>query len=442
MLSTKKLLLAAAATAALPTLGHAAVITFSYDNFQYSTTATFTAATTTTVALANGGATAQSVSVPSSATFFRYTIDVLVTGNPNAASGGAFDTANGQTQPANLGLGAYGEVITDSAPAVAVPRVVSGVSTATTNGIFDVFSKGAADTTTGTVGSIANPLSGGVLSTNVDTSDTTNTGAIAKLTLGSSTAGRQSVANNVAYSISSTGSLTLNAVIPPGTLTKVVLASAGDAGTTPTYTSTFTGAGDTVNNLPALTVVVGAATPTATPLISLTTAAPGTGFGTSLGNLAVTGANGSYRTATVNFNGTNAGFVGVSGFTPATDTEVYGLQVIDSNPNTLTTDLAALVAAINATGGTTDNNGGTITAALRTPANSGGLPTADNIVLTTAGTTGGNPFLGFNFSTVANAAGVLTVGSISAVPEPTMLGMAALGTVTLLGSRRRSRKVA
>ena len=175
-------------------------------------------------------------------------------------------------------------------------------------------------------------------------------------------------------------------------------------------------------------------TPTATPLISLTTTAP-TAFGTQQGTLNLVGGNTKYSTATATFaNAVNTGYVAVNGFNPGTDTEIYGLAVTGS-----AADLQTLVNDINATGGNTDTNG-TVVASLRTAASNAaltGLPAADDIILTTSGTTSGSPFLGLNFTTVTGATGALTVSSISAVPEPTTLTALAVGSVGLLAGRRR-----
>ena len=184
----------------------------------------------------------------------------------------------------------------------------------------------------------------------------------------------------------------------------------------------------------------GPASPTATPLISLTTAAP-TGFGSQLGTLALTGGNGSYRSATVTFaTPQTTGYVAVTGFNPGTDTEVYGLRILVNGATPDATTLGTIIGDINATGGNTDTNG-TVTAAANTGAFASQFPTS-NLLLTTAGTTNGNPFLGFNFANVPGVTGTVTVASISAVPEPTSVAALAVGAVGLLGSRRRAKRTA
>ena len=228
--------------------------------------------------------------------------------------------------------------------------------------------------------------------------------------------------------ISSTGGVVANAtatifahiVVPTGTAFTVAGTVGGDMGTTQAFT------------------VTNASTPTATPLISLTTVAP-TGFGSQVGTLALTGkGSGNYNVVTSTFAATNTGYLAVTGFTPATDQEVYGLRVLEGGAVPSPADLATIVADINAAGGTADTNG-TVTASLVTGSFAAQFPT-DDILLTTAGTTSGSPFLGFNVTTATGITGALTVTSVSAVPEPATLATLALGSVGLLaGRRRRSR---
>ena len=204
----------------------------------------------------------------------------------------------------------------------------------------------------------------------------------------------------------------------------------------------FNGVVTTANGASNVAPLTFAFSPNATtaPLISLTTAAP-TGFGSQLGTLALTGGNGSYRSATVTFaTPQTTGYVAVTGFNPGTDTEVYGLRILVNGATPDATTLGTIIGDINATGGNTDTNG-TVTAATNTGAFASQFPTS-NLLLTTAGTTNGNPFLGFNFANVPGVTGTVTVASISAVPEPTSVAALAVGAVGLLGSRRRAKRTA
>lgn len=187
-------------------------------------------------------------------------------------------------------------------------------------------------------------------------------------------------------------------------------------------------------------------TPTMTPIISLTTAAP-TAFGSQVGTLALTGrGSGSYNVATASFTtAVNTGYVAVTGFNPGTDQEVYGLRVLEGTGLPSAADLTTIIGDINAAGGTTDTDGatGTITASLVTAPFNNLFPGAD-ILLTTTGTASTTPFLGFNVGGITGLAGggALTVSSVAAVPEPASLAVLGLGVAGLLGTRRRAQRTA
>ena len=99
--------LAAATLAAAPLAGKAATITFSYEpTVTFGTNAGITTGVGTAPIVAGG------VTIPTG-DFFKFNVDVLVTGNANPEATGAYEAT--QAQPANLGLTGFGFDITDSA---------------------------------------------------------------------------------------------------------------------------------------------------------------------------------------------------------------------------------------------------------------------------------------------------------------------------------------
>ena len=114
----------------------------------------------------------------------------------------------------------------------------------------------------------------------------------------------------------------------------------------------FTNPGDNLNDpLPLLVInITGTATVTTPPghaIISLTSSAL-TSYGSSQGTLAITGSNGSYTHASVTFPAVATGYVSAGTFSPPTDTEVYGVDVLDGGAQATQAELTALVTEINA----------------------------------------------------------------------------------------------
>ena len=384
MFARKTFLFAAAVAAATPVVGRAATITLSYDaaDFMVSTDGGVTFNPVTI----GGTASAPSVTVPVGS-ILEIGVAGAVTNNPNPASGGAYDAAHAIKQPGTLGFGSFGVGFTDSSAATAS---MDPSNVAIDNPPFaSVSSTGTADG----AGGVSFPTIAGGQNTNSD-SVTTATG-VAAIGYGGGTAAE--LFNSLYIDASKAGSAVFTSVTPTGAITYNTYTSGGTTATAkPVYNQITAVAGtDGINNLANLTVIVGNTTPTATPLISLTTAP--TGFGSQVGTLNLTGkGNGSYNVATATFTATTTGYVAVTGFNPGTDKEVYGLAVTGS-----AADLATLVTDINATGGNVDSNG-TVVASLRTAASNASfafLPAADDIILTTSGTTSGSPF-SFSFHTL------------------------------------------
>lgn len=443
MLKRKSYLVLAAATfATLPVATRAATITFSYDaaDMQVSSDggntfgpAVFNPATNT-------------VTVPAG-DIVEFGVDVTVTGNANPAATGTTGAGtynnSKHSQPATLGLAAYGFGMTDSS--------------ATTANVVDSAGPGAGGTTTSSAGAAdaswevhvqgnvddngggiltTGPESGGVLVGNHASSGTaaTNAGLF-----GVGGSGAAEILNGLQISANKGGTAVFTPTdqVGPGNLAIVTYLSGGSSTTAagaPKY-APYTiqpGDGNTVNNLPALTLDVIGVTPTASPIVNLT--AQGSqlaDYTNTLPLLHVTGHNGSYTPAyDHNVNNAN-GVAEVTGFSPANDAETYALKLagLSSNSNTAAAQIATIITDINANSATDG-----VLAVLPTP-DVAALAPGYQIELT-ATSTSADQSLGFDFTQETNVAGV-TVTDVMAVPEPASIGLLMGASGLLLGRRKR-----
>ncbi len=169
---------------------------------------------------------------------------------------------------------------------------------------------------------------------------------------------------------------------------------------------------------------------TPNPIISLTVTAPAAS-GSQVGTLAVLGGNGKYIGGTGTFTATPTGYVAVSGFNPANDTENYALHITDSVPANLAADLADAASEINAFTYTGYN----LTASTTDPTG-GSFGSGYNFFLTiTDSTMGSSPYLGFDFTQLNGINDTLSVNEI-AVPEPTSLSLLIFGGLAILRRRK------
>jgi len=168
--------------------------------------------------------------------------------------------------------------------------------------------------------------------------------------------------------------------------------------------------------------------------ISLTASASHTSAGTAT----VTGpGNGSYNEVTVTpgSGATVTGSLGVAGFNPATDEEIFGLDVLSGGSQATTTQLATLEAELQTSLGAAG------TVSLAAPGTSGTvLGSPFNLFVDFTAPAAPNGFLNYDLST--STVSGLTIGSIGVVPEPTGVGVLVLGGMGLLARRRRMNQVA
>jgi hypothetical protein len=248
MFKRKQSIVVAVALAALPLSANAAVnIVFNYDP-----TVTIATDSAFTMGVSTQPITGNSITVPNG-DYFKFSVNALVTGDTNAASGGAYDQANGTTQAPLLGLSGFGIAFTNTNTSVIAPVVAGGRSTVTFPTVlqYDVSGKGNANATSGEAGTTAQPVQAGY-----NPGLTTGTTGFYRLTLGAGAA--QGIFTGLTYQALGFGSSVISNTIPRGAIGYAALAEAGNASTFPQYITDIEGQqpGDSVMALPSLTVNV------------------------------------------------------------------------------------------------------------------------------------------------------------------------------------------
>jgi hypothetical protein len=190
--------------------------------------------------------------------------------------------------------------------------------------------------------------------------------------------------------------------------------------------------GNTGNPFVFPTTVVNGSTVTSsssTLSLSLTNSAPG--VGTLIANVTMTGSHTlgyPLQSFAVTGAAQTAGYLAVTGFNPATDVEIYGLDV--SGETSLSQLISDLQAQVNA-GATVVGTAGAA------PGTAGALLAAagDQIEVTFANSTD-TAYFSYNFGSYTTN-GTVLVSQVSVIPEPTTIGLLAATGFGLLGRRRR-----
>jgi len=223
------------------------------------------------------------------------------------------------------------------------------------------------------------------------------------------------------------GTVTLTPVVLPGATEYWTFASI--ANSTHQYQATHFGAGDSIGALPVIIVNVGNVIPPSSthPIISYSAASGGVvaGYGSQVGTLTVTGSNGSYTTASLSLGtpGDATGTVEAKTFSPASDEEIYALDVLVNGTQATAGELATLVTAINAGDSKVGASVGVVATTI--------APSPDpftgtwNLFLDPHGNA--DALLGIDLSSANDSnLSAYTFSAVAVVPEPMTLGLLAL----------------
>jgi len=424
--------------------------------------------------------------------YLEIAIDAVLTGNPNAALG-AKQSGDAFVQPSFLGLSALGMTVSssDATGTKLTPFSTQTSASTTINTLPSYLSTAVINSTTGSNGSLGynaapawtalnapgdvqpnlpgfdtSPKSsggvglgstsptggafpaGGNTSANAGTTSSIPT-SVAKAVLeafGSGTnastyAAATDFLDSLAFKALAAGTITLTPnIVAGGTeFWKFNGNATVNSKTTSTYAATPFGSSDVINNLPTLVVVI-AGGASGHPIVNYAGAA-NSSYSPTIGTLTVTGHNGSYTVASITgINGGAGDATGTAeavGFNPASDEEIYAVDVLVNGGQATAGELSTLVAAINAGDANVGASAGVVATTSSPVPNPFG--SGYNLYLDPQGFS--PAFLGLDLSSTNDPLlSGYTFSAIAVVPEPMTLGLLALGGVGLM-ARRHRRKV-
>jgi len=490
--------LSMAAAAVMATqAAHAATLTMYYGNepatsgspyklngiYVSSTTGFGTAVATQQTTGINTGS-AMTISMPVG-DYLSLAIDAVLTGVTNADGGrslGGSSPGAEPTQPTNLGLAALGVRIPSSDTAAASLQPVEGALYQTFGGLpayyatplisnLNAASASAAGAPKGvtnragsngtnvnsgngngivptwgnqTVGDVETGV--GEVGTNIQIDGiNSSAGASAPNTLGQFGGATAAYSNateffdSLQYHATSSGTVTLSPAADTSATNYWVFATAGTTGAQTGYNNVHFSGSDTAVAMQQLVIVIGSSGgSTGHAIVSLTAAAP-VSYGSSVGSIAMQGSHAAYAPQAVTGLNNGSGYLSVSNWNPATDVELFGVDVQVGGQQASAGQLATLINAINGSDGKVAASSG-VTASLTPPSPNpfGGIY---NLFLTDAGGVPGGgsaDALGLDLSSGNDSLlSGYTFAAVSVVPEPMSLGLLALGGVGLMTRRNR-----
>ena len=251
-------------------------------------------------------------------------------------------------------------------------------------------------------------------------------------------------ADNVTFKALSAGTVTLTPTLLAGSTSYWTVQSATQTKTSfgtstkVSYGSAKLGSGDVVNSLPVLVINIPGTGPVTHPIISYT-AGPGspvTGYGSQVATLTVTGSGGQYTVAQASFGtpGDATGTVEAKTFSPASDEEIYALDVLVNGTQATAAQLGVLVTAINAGDSAVGKSIGVV--ATTSSPSPDPFASSYNLFLDPSGDADALLGIDLSNSNDSNLAGY-TFSAVAVVPEPMTLGLLALGGVGLMTRRNR-----
>lgn len=243
------------------------------------------------------------------------------------------------------------------------------------------------------------------------------------------------VADNITFKALAAGTVTLAPQAISGSTS--YWQAAGTVSSQTAYAPTKFGANDVIGTLPVLVIKIGSVGPTSHPIISYSAASGGvvSGYGPQVATLNVTGSGGQYTVAQASFSPSDTtGTVEAKTFSPASDEEIYALDVLVNGTQATSTQLGVLVAAINAGDSAVSASSGVV--ATTSSPSPDPFASSYNLFLDPSGNA--DALLGIDLSSGndSNLAGY-TFSAVAVVPEPMTLGLLALGGVGLMTRRNR-----